>query len=128
MAEAISVARPPRKEEGVFMTMLNVGADLAEQGLMGSLGIARTLRGEVFHAALGAVEWVQAVEQLPFKVVRDSVQRADKLTLAGVDGAEAVALAFLRLVRGSGHAAGEIVTRTTESLVGAAKQATTHAA
>ncbi len=128
MAEAISVARPPRKDEGVFMTALNVGADLAEQGLMGTLGIARTLRGEVFHATQGAVDWAQAVEQMPFKVVRDAVQRADKLTLAALDGAEAVALAFLRLVRGSGHAAGEIVTRTTESLVGATKQAATHAA
>jgi hypothetical protein len=114
-------------DAGVLMTVVSVASDLTEQGLKGSLGIVRTVRSEVFRATHGAVDWVESLQQVPFKVVRAAVETADKLSSDVIDGAESVAMSVTKVIRGSGQAAGEMVSRTTESIVGAGNR-TIHAA
>jgi phage-related protein len=114
-----SAVRPLNKDEsGVLMTVVTVAGDITEQGLKGSFGVARALRSELFRATQGAVDWVESVQQVPFKVVREAIQRADKLSSDAVDGVESVTMAVTSAVRGSGEAAGEMVSRTADALVG----------
>jgi hypothetical protein len=119
-AVAQSTMRSPKNgEAGVLLTVVSVASDLTEQGVKGSLGIVRTVRSEVFRATHGAVDWVESLQQVPFKVVRAAIETADKLSSDAIDGAESVAISLTKVLRGSGQAAGELVSRTSESIVGA---------
>ncbi|HTT72414.1 MAG TPA: hypothetical protein VMG32_14405 [Anaeromyxobacteraceae bacterium] len=99
-------------------TAVTTGANLTEQAMLSALGIVRVAHGEVFHIAHGALGWLESVQAAPFKVVREVVGRSEKLTLDALNGVENVALSLSRTLRESGEAAGEVVSRTTEALVG----------
>ena len=125
MADVVaqSTMRSPKDGgAGVLMTVVAVASDLTEQSLAGSLGIVRTLRGELFRAAHGAVDWVESLQQAPFKVVRAGLETADKLSSEAIGGVESIAMSVTRVIRGSGQAAGEMLSRTSESIVGASSR------
>ena len=99
-------------------TAMTTGADLSEQAMLSALGVARVAHGEVFQIAHGAIGWLETVQAAPWKVVREVVGRSEKLTLGALNGFEAVALSLSRTFRESGEAAGDMVSPTTDVLVG----------
>ncbi len=128
MGESIVEVRPLKAAEGgVFMTTVTWGANLAEKGMAGPLGVGRTIRDELFRATYAGVDWVEGTNQSAFKVARELIQRMDKLSVEALQGAESLASAVSRAIRGSGEAAGEMVSKTAASLVGT-KESSTKAA
>ncbi len=110
------MAEPAKKSEvGVIMTMVSSGANLTEKAMGVPLGVARTIRDELFQATNAGVDWAEGINQSSFKVVREMVQRIDKLSQEAVDGLESVMGAVTRVIRGSGEAASEMVTQTAEA-------------
>jgi hypothetical protein len=107
-----------KNEAGVFMTVLGSGANLSEKAMGVPLGVTRTIRDELFRATFAGVDWVEGVQQSSFKVLREMLQRMDKLSQEAVDGLDAVTGAVSRTIRGSGEAAGMMVSRTAASLTG----------
>ncbi len=105
-------------EAGVLMTVVTSGADLTDKAVGGTFDVARTVRAELFRATSAGIDWVEGTQQSSFRIVREAVMRVDKLSQGMVEGLEAVAMAVSRAIRGSGEAAGEMVSRTAESLVG----------
>jgi hypothetical protein len=121
MADAISEANVrtlKTKEPGVLTTAMSLAPDLAENGLRAAFGITRSVHAELFRVTNGAVDWLQSVEQVPFKVTREVLQHAEKLTSGLVGGVEVVGTSVIRALRGSADAACETVSRTPEALVG----------
>ncbi len=122
-----------KNEAGVFMTMVSAGANLTEKAMGVPLGVARTIRDELFRATYagvdwveginqssfkvmgGGVNWVEGINQSSFKVVREMLQRIDKLSQEAVEGLESVTGAVSRVIRGSGEAASEMVAQTAEA-------------
>ena len=80
---------------------------------------ARAIRDELFRATYTGVDWVEGINQSSFKVVREMVLRVDKLSQEAVDGLDSVTGAVSKVIRGSGEAASEMVSRTASSLAGA---------
>jgi hypothetical protein len=117
MTDANAQKTTVRAGDGVMSVMVTVAGDLTEHGLAGSLGIMKALRANLFRVAQGGVEWAQSVEQVPFAVIRDVIQSADKISLEVIEGLEAIALTTTRALRRSGEAAVALVARTSESLV-----------
>jgi len=105
-------------EQGVLMTTVTFGANLTEKAMGVPLGAARAVRDEVFRATFAAVDWVEGVNQSSFKIVREMLKRVDALSKEAVDGLDAMAGSMARVVRGSGEAAGEMVSKTAASLTG----------
>ena len=118
---------------GVFTAMVSSGANLTEKAMDVPLGVARTIRDELFRATYagvdwvegihqsslkavsGGVEWVVGVNQSSFKVVREMLQRMDKLFQGAVEGLDSVAAAVTRVVRGSGETASDLVAQTADA-------------
>ena len=100
-------------DEGVVKTTVTWGANLTEKAIGVPLGVARTVRDEVFRAASAGVDWAEGVNQASFKVVREMLQRMDKLSKEAVDGLESAAGAASRVIRGSGQ--GEAVQAEAET-------------
>jgi hypothetical protein len=105
-------------EHGVLMTTVTLGSNLTEKAMAVPLGAARTTRDEIFRATFAGVDWVEGINQSSFKIVRETLQRMDKLSQEAVDGVEAVASSVSRVIRGSGEAAGELVAKTAAALAG----------
>jgi hypothetical protein len=105
-------------EQGVLMTTMAWGANLTETAMAIPVGGARALRDEVFRATFAGVDWVEGMNQSAFKVLRETLKRVDKLSQEGVNGLDAVTGAIARVIRGSGEAAGEMVSRTAATLAG----------
>ncbi len=90
-------------DQGVVKTTVTWAANLTEKAMGAPLGAARTIREEVFRAASAGVDWVEGVNQASFKVVREMLQRMDKLSREAVDGLESATSAASRAIRGSGE-------------------------
>jgi len=105
-------------EQGVLMTTVTWGSNLTEKAMGVPLGAARAVRDEVFRATFSGVDWLEGINQSTFKVVREVLKRVDKLSQEAVDGLDSVAGSVSKVVRGSGEAAGEMVSRTAASLAG----------
>ena len=113
--------------------MVSSGANLTEKAMGVPLGVARTIHDELFRAsnagmdwveginqswfkAMGAgVDWAAGINQSSFKVVREMLQRIDKLSLEAVESLESVTGAVTRVIRGSGEAASEMVAQTAQA-------------
>jgi hypothetical protein len=117
MADVIARKAEQDENEGVMSQAVTLAGDLTEQGLDGSIAIAKAVRGHLFRVAQGGVDWVQSVEQVPFALLREVIQRADQLSLKAVEGVESIAMSTTRVFRRSGEAAVALVARTSESLV-----------
>jgi len=127
------MAELPKDGAGVFMTMVSSSANLTEKAMGVPLGVARTLRDELFRTtyagvdlvegvnqssfkAMGAgVEWAQGINQSSFKIVREMIQRLDKMSQEAVDGLELVTGAFSKVIRGSGEATSDMIAQTAEA-------------
>ena len=96
-------------DQGVVKTTVTWGADLTEKAMGVPLGVARTIRDEMFRAASAGVDWAEGINQSSFKVVREMLQRMDKLSKEAVDGLESLASTASRVIRGSGE--GEVVPK-----------------
>ncbi len=105
-------------EQNMFMTTMTWGANLTEKALGVPLGAVRTIREEMFRATFAGIDWMEGINHSYFKVVRETFKRMDHLSQEAVDGLDSVAGSFSRIVRGSGEAAGEMVSRTAASLAG----------
>ena len=105
-------------EQGVVMTMVTSGANLTEKAMAVPLGTTKVIRDEVFGATFAGLDWVEGMNQSSFKIVREMLQRMNKLSQEAVAGLDAVAGSVARVVRGSSEAAGEMVSRTAASLTG----------
>ncbi len=126
MAEPIAKeVRPLKSAEGsVLTTTVTWGANLAEKALASPAAVSRMVRDELFRATYAGIDWIEGINQSSFKVVREVIQRGDKLSQEAVDGLESVASAVARVIRGSGDAAGEMVSKTAASLVGTKEPST----
>ena len=102
---------------GVLTTAMSLAPDLAEHGLQAASGITRALHAELFRAANGAVDLLQSVEQVPFKITREVLQHAERFSSSVVGGVEGVGMSVVRALRSSTDAARETVSRTTAALV-----------
>ena len=121
MSESISQAevralRMP--EAGVILTVVTSGSNLTEKVISGGFDVVKTVRGELFRATGAGIDWIEAVQQSAFKIVREAVLRGDGLSQEAVGGAESVAMAIMRTIRGSAEAVGDVVSRTAESVAG----------
>ncbi|HTP28782.1 MAG TPA: hypothetical protein VMK12_24370 [Anaeromyxobacteraceae bacterium] len=105
-------------EQGVLMTTVVWGANLTEKAIGVPLGAVRAIRDEAFHATFAGVDFAEAVSLSSFKILRETLQRVDKLSQEMVDGLDLVAASVTRVIRGSGEAAGEMVLKTTASITG----------
>jgi len=105
-------------EGGMFRTMVMSGTNLTEKAMGVPVGVSRIVRDEVSHTVNAQVDWLEGVSQSSFKVVREMLQRIDKLSEEAVDGLESLTIAVSKLIRGSGEAASEMVSRTAVSLTG----------
>lgn len=105
-------------EQGVLMTTVTFGANLTEKAMGVPLGAVRAVRDEVFRTTFAAVDWVEGVNQSSFKIVREMLKGIDGLSKEVVDGLNAMAGAMASVIRGSGEAAGEMVSKTAASLTG----------
>jgi hypothetical protein len=99
-------------DQGVVKATVTWAANLTEKAMIAPLGAARTIRDEVFRAASAGVDWAEGINQSSFKVVRDALQRMDKLSREAVDGLESAASAASRAIRGKGE--GEAVAAGTK--------------
>jgi hypothetical protein len=116
--------RPFTTKEGPVPNATVVGwaADLLQRSIALPVGVGRLIREEVIRAAYGAIDWLEGTSQSSFKVAREAVRQIDQLSREAVDGVEPIIDALAKSIRGSGEAAGEVVSRTAVSLMGA-KQA-----
>lgn len=105
-------------EQGVVMTTVTWGTNMTEKAMALPLGTARTVRDEFFRATFAGVDWVEGLSQSYFKIVREMLQRVDKLSQETFDGLDSMAGSVSRVIRGSGEAAGEMVSKTAASLTG----------
>ncbi len=105
-------------EQCVLMTTVKHGANLTEHVMGVPLGAARVIRDEAFRVTFAGVDWIEAINQSSFKIVRETLKRLEKLSQVAVDGLDAMATSVSRVVRGSGEAAGEMVSRTAASITG----------
>jgi len=112
------MSQPAKDEGGVFRTMVLSGANLTEKAMGVPVGVTRTVRDEVSRAVHAQVDWLEGVSQSSFKVMREMLQRIDNFSEEAVDGLESVTIAVSKVVRGSGEAASEMVSRTAASLTG----------
>jgi hypothetical protein len=121
MSEAMTTAevRSLRANDGgVFMSGVKLAADVVQGAVTGSFDVARAVRGEAFRLTNGLIDWTESVPTSAFKVAREIVTRLDDASRGTVDGMESVSLAVTGLLRVSGEAAGEMISRTTASIVG----------
>jgi hypothetical protein len=120
--------RPAVNEAGVLTTLMDSGSSLMEKAVAGGLDVVKSVRGELFRAAGGGIDWLDALHHSAFKIGREALQRLDGLTLDAVQGAESLANATIRAVRVSGEAVGDVASTTVESLVRRRAAATPRAA
>ncbi len=97
------------------MTLVTSSANLTEKAIF---DVLKSLRVEFFRATNAGVDWIEGTQQSSFRVAREVVLRVDKLSQEALEGLESVAMSVSRAIRRSGEAASEMVSRTTESLVG----------
>ena len=97
---------------GVFVAMVSMGTNLTEKAMGIPIGMVKTVRDEVFRATYAGVDFVEGLNQSSFKVVRDVLQRVDKLSQEAVSGLEAVTGSVTKVIRGSGDAASEFVSQS----------------
>ena len=105
-------------DDGLFMSGVNLGADVVQGAVTGTFGVAKAIRSEAFRLTNSWIEWAESVQTSTFKVMREIVTRLDDGTRGTVDGIESVSMGFTGLVRMSGEAAGEMISRTTASIIG----------
>jgi hypothetical protein len=121
MSNAISAAdvRPLRTGDGGMVIQgVDAGANVVQGAVTGTFGVAKAIRGEAFRLTNGLIDWAESVPASGFKIVRELVTRLDDVTRATVDGAESVSLAVTGLLRVSGEAAAEMISRTTATVAG----------
>ncbi len=94
------------------MAAVTWSANLTEKAMGVPLGVARTIREEVFRAGYAGVDWVERLSHSSFKVVREALERTDKASRGAVEGLESVAGAILKVIRGSGETVGETGSST----------------
>jgi hypothetical protein len=97
---------------GVFVAMVSMGTNLTEKAMGIPLGLVKTVRDEVFRATYAGVDFIEGLNQSSFKVVRDVLQRVDKLSQEAVTGLESVTGSVTKVIRGSGDVASEFVSQT----------------
>ncbi len=105
-------------DDGVFMSGVNLGADVVQGAVTGTFAVAKAIRVEAFQLTNGWIEWAESVQTSAFKVMHEFVTRLDDVTRGTVDGIESLSLAFTGLLRVSGETAGEMISRTTASIIG----------
>jgi hypothetical protein len=105
-------------EQGVLMTTMAWGANLTETAMAIPVGTARAIRDEIFRATYAGVDMVEGFNQSSFKVLREMIKRMDRFSQEGINGLDALAGSLARVIRGSGEAAGEMVSKTAASLAG----------
>ncbi len=103
-------------EQNVFMTAMTYGANLTEKAVGVPLVTARAIRDEFFRATFAYIDWLEGLNQSPFKVAREALKGVDKLSHEALDSLDAMAGSVVRVLRGSGEAAGEMVSKTAASL------------
>ncbi len=103
-------------EQNVFMTAMTYGANLTEKAVGVPLVTSRAIRDEVFRATFAYIDWLEGLNQAPFKVAREMLKGVDKLSQETLDSLNAMAGSVVRVLRGSGEAAGEMVSKTAASL------------
>jgi hypothetical protein len=94
-------------------------ANLLEKALALPVGVARMSRDEVFRAVYAGIDWVEGLNQSSFKIVREAVRQVDQLSRLATDDVESLVGTFAKAVRGSGETAGELVSKTAVSFMGA---------
>jgi hypothetical protein len=93
--------------------------NLLEKALALPVGVARMSRDEVFRAVYAGIDWVEGLNQSSFKIVREAVRQVDQLSRLAMDDVDSLVGTFAKAVRGSGETAGELVSKTAVSLMGA---------
>jgi hypothetical protein len=94
-------------------------ANLAEKALGVPVFVVRISRDELFRAAYTGIDWLEGINQSSFKVARETVRQIDQLSRQAVGDVESLVGAFAKAIRGSGEAAGDMVSKTAVSLMGA---------
>jgi hypothetical protein len=93
--------------------------NLVEKAMGIPVGVARMSRDEVFRAAYAGIDWVEGLNQSSFKIVRETLRQVDQLSRQAIEDFEALVGTLAKAIRGSGEAAGAMVSKTAVSLMGA---------
>jgi hypothetical protein len=110
-----------REANGAMFTQaVTAGFDLTERALQSSLELLDVTRRGLFRATLAGIDWVEAVQPSPNKIVRELLGHLDKLSEEAIGALGGTVLAVARTARASGERAGELVASTTAPLVGVA--------
>jgi hypothetical protein len=94
-------------------------ANLLERALAIPIGVARMSRDEVFRAVYAGIDWVEGLNQSSFKIARESVRQVDQLSRLAMEDLESLVGTFGKAIRGSSETAGDLVSKTAVSLMGA---------
>ena len=119
MPEGITEAtvRTLKADIGVFTSAVTLAPNLAEQSLKATVGMNRAIHSELFQLTKGALDWTESLVQLPFKIMREGVLYAEKMSAEMIGNLEGMGTAVVKAMRGSAQAANDVVSRIAESRV-----------
>jgi hypothetical protein len=103
-------------DQGVLAVTVESIALATEKTLGAAFGVVRDVRGEVTQRVVGAIDWVDGVQQGTLKLARSFVQRTDEVTTAWIDANEQLVLGVVHALRTTGEGATQFASRTAASL------------
>ena len=103
-------------DQGVLAVVVDSVAQASDKTLRAWFGFVRDFRGEVSQRVLGAVDWIEGVEQGSIRLARAVVQRTDEVATAWIDANEQFALGVVRALRTTSEGATLFASRTAATL------------
>jgi hypothetical protein len=105
-------------DEGLLAVTVNSTAELGEKTVTAYFGILRDVRGELNQRTNGLIDWLEASQQSVTRILRSLNQRADEVSVAGINAGEGVSLGIVRALWNTSHGATMLASRTASSLTG----------
>lgn len=105
-------------EQGLVNSVIDSGAELAEQTAVACFGVMNTVREETNKRVEQAFDWIEAAQQGAMRVSRDVQGRIDRLSSTTIEQSERTVLNFIRVIRDTSHEATEVAVQVGPSVVG----------
>jgi len=105
-------------EHGVFVVGVESIASASEKTLRACFHVVRDARGELVQRVMGALDWIESLEQGGLRLARTVVQRTDEVATAWIDAQERLAFGVLRAARTTSEGATDLASQTAASLIG----------